>query len=133
MRDQQKRRGRLYLVAIAAGIALGVALAVAGGALIGLSQRQDDIERLAAEIQQSRIESVLISCREQNQKHDATIETLDSVLDSARQGASSERREQIDRSRQSTVLLIDALAPKRGCELRARTLVGSVGRPSSSK
>lgn len=113
-----KRRGRIYMIAIAAGIALGVALGVAGGVLVGLSARTDDIQR-------SRAENVRSACLEQNARNRASLSALDTVLAKAGVGAGRERKEQLRQSRESTALLINALAPRRNCELRVKQLVGA--------
>lgn len=116
MRRTLRRATQVNLAALIAALSFAVALAAVAFAVFGLADRADDIQK-------SRADSVRSSCREQNARHDATIATLDRLLEQASQGASPRRAEQIERSRASTVLLIDALAPKRNCERRVRTLV----------
>jgi hypothetical protein len=61
-------------------------------------------------IQEQRRDSILSGCREQNARHDRTIATLDRLIAEAPAG----RRERARQGRAGTVLLIEALAPKRG-------------------
>lgn len=75
-----------------------------------------------AQINNERAANVLRSCREVNQRHDNTIRALDELLKRADRQATPE---QIERSRASTTLLIDALAPKRSCDLLVRQQVGT--------
>jgi hypothetical protein len=131
MREAIKRRGRIYTIAIVAGVALGLALAVAAGALIGLSARTDDTERLAHEVQRvteeiqaSRAENVLSACREQNARHDAALGALDFLLAKAGRGVPAEQRQQLKQSRAFTAYLIEALVPKRDCKQRVKEQVG---------
>lgn len=73
------------------------------------------------QIQDSRRDGVRISCREQNERHDSVIVTLDSLIADMPAG---ERRDRAQQSRAATVLLLEALAPRRDCEQRTRQLVG---------
>jgi hypothetical protein len=89
-------------------------LIVAAGAL-GITQTQHVAHRadaLARDIQAQRVSSIVQSCEQQNARHDATIATLDRLI---RQQPAGQRR-RAERSRASTVLLIDALAPMRDCQ-----------------
>jgi hypothetical protein len=79
---------------------------------------------LYSQIQASRAESVRISCVEQNERHDGAIATLDTVIAAATEDATPERIRQLEQSRASTVLLIEAVVPKRNCEARVDELVG---------
>jgi len=103
--------------ALLAAVALAAALGAIGVAVLSGNERSEDI-------QASRAENVLSACREQNARHDATVTTLDQLLADAAHTASPARRRQLAQSRTSTVLLIDALAPKRDCLARVRELVG---------
>ena len=76
--------------------------------------------RLAGEIQDERARSVRASCQEVNDRHDTTIATLDKLL--AKLPPS--QRARAKSSRDGTVLLIEALAPKRNCEALVRRTVG---------
>lgn len=76
--------------------------------------------RLALEIQDERARSVRDSCEEVNRRHDSTIATLDKLL--AKLPPSQRGRAKSNRD--GTVLLIEALAPKRDCEALVRRTVG---------
>lgn len=73
------------------------------------------------QIQQERVESVLRSCRDENQRHDATIHRLDELI----KRLPPEKRTRAIQSRAGTVLLINALAPHRDCVTLARASVPS--------
>lgn len=90
------------------------------------------------QIQQERADNILRSCREVNDRHDSSIDTLNRVvlerlshrdvprvmppsevkvrLAAAMKLADPPVRSQIQQSLGSTALLIDALAPKRDCQ-----------------
>lgn len=59
------------------------------------------------EIQQQRRDAIVRQCTDQNARHDGTIHTLDDLL--KKSGVSEARRKA---SRATTVLLINAIAPK---------------------
>lgn len=90
----------LWLLAISIVVVVGVFNAIGQG---------DDI-------QAQRRTSILAACREQNARHDDTIAKLDSIIADLppSQKAEAEQR------REGTVLLIDALAPKRNCRALLR-------------
>lgn len=102
-------------------LAIGNTLALVGYGLLAdqNGNRIDDNKQTISDIQQSRRDSVLISCREQNSRHDNTVKTLDGLISSS----PPERKTQARQSRAFTVLLIDALVPKRNCQQRVRQLV----------
>lgn len=105
----------LVVLGVVAIPALPVAAWVVGGQV-------SDNTKISEQIQQSRTDATLSSCREQNERHDRTIHTLDLLLAQAIR-RSPERAVQIRQSRASTVLLINSLAPKRDCEQRVHDLV----------
>lgn len=119
---KRRRLGTLLAGAVGAlGLAgLVIALAVS---LSVRDDRVDDVARLAQQIQQSRRESVLSTCRETNLRHDRTIRALDRVLEAASRNATVDERRDLQQRRASTVLLIAALAPKQNCKRRADRLV----------
>lgn len=81
---------------------------------------------LFTRIQDERENSIRTSCQETNQRYDKAIKTLDELIAKA----PAERRRRAREGRAGTVLLIDALVPKRDCD----ALVGrSVGSPPSKK
>lgn len=69
-------------------------------------------------IQHERADSIRRACIEQNARHDATVATLDRLLAERMNEVPPARRAQLRDSRRFTVLLIDALAPKRDCSAR---------------
>ena len=81
---------------------------------------------LYTRIQDERIRSISRSCEETNQRYDKAIETLDVLI--AR--APAERKQRARDGRAGTVLLIDALVPKRDC---AALVERSVGSPPAKK
>lgn len=73
------------------------------------------------QIQQERVESILRACRDENERHDATIHRLDELI----KRLPPEKRTRAVQSRAGTVLLINALAPHRDCATLARASVPS--------
>lgn len=75
-----------------------------------------DTHSTTRQIQDERAASVLRSCQETNGRHDATIGALDELMARAGVGASYQRLVLLEQSRMSTVLLVNALAPKQDCK-----------------
>lgn len=69
------------------------------------------------DINENRVEIMLKSCEAQNQRHDATVKSLDALI-SKRLKTITDPAEisRIMAGRESTVLLIDALDPVQDCE-----------------
>lgn len=65
-----------------------------------------------AEIQKQRRDFVIRACTDQNHRHDATIKQLDKVIEKL----PPDRKARAEATKTSTVLLINALAPKFDCE-----------------
>ena len=122
--ESKKDSRRIRRIAIIAAVAVAVGFAAAGFAFYLNAGRTDDVAQLAQQIQDERAANTLRACRDVNQRHDDTIRALDELLKRAGRSAS---REQVERSRASTVLLIDALAPKRDCKRLVARQVGSSG------
>lgn len=80
-----------------------------------LAQRADAqaraTQRQAAAIQRQRREL----CKDQNDRHDATIRELDVIVRRLEHTAPPAQRAQLKASRAYNVLLINALAPRRRC------------------
>ncbi|MEJ7784749.1 MAG: hypothetical protein WKF96_08100 [Solirubrobacteraceae bacterium] len=93
---------------------------------VALSKGQQDtqsVRDLAVAIQESRLDGIRRNCVDQNRRHDATVRTLDSNIAKLPPG---DRRTRAKLSRDSTVLLIDALAPRRDCDVVVqRARIGS--------
>lgn len=100
--------------------ALIAAVSLVGSGYL-LASGTSDAQDLAQQIQRERKRNVLESCQEINRRHDNTIAALDLLI--AKLPPS--RRERARQGRASTVLLIEALAPKRQCEAFARRQVGT--------
>jgi hypothetical protein len=98
----------LFLISIVVAIAIIKAL--------GTSNKANE---LAHAIQEQRVTQAHDNCLDENTRHRNTVATLDGVI--ARLPAA--RRKQAEASRQFTVLLIDALAPVRDCELVAKSVI----------
>lgn len=75
-----------------------------------VAHRADDLSR---DIQAQRVVNIRQSCDEQNARHDDTIAALDRLI--GQLPKDSTRRFLAEKNRPGTVLLINALAPKRDC------------------
>lgn len=110
----QVLRLRRWIVIVAVFAALGM-IAGAGGMISG--------QRTVQQIQREREVAIRVNCEDVNRRHDRTIRQLDALLAVRLRGASARERERLRASRQTTVLLIEALTPKRECVALARALV----------
>lgn len=86
-------------------------------------------KQAAKEIQTQRVTNTLANCKDQNARHDHTIDALDKLIAMATKGIPPAQAAEMKRGRASTILLIDALAPKQDCERRVRMLTA----PQSSR
>lgn len=129
MQPVQVRRGLVW-AAMVAMLALPAATWFAGGKLSATSNQTDAI-------QAERAANILRSCRELNDRHDDTIHAIDRLtleritnehvpaatpaaevtrrLGAALKAMPREGRVQVEQSRKSTAVIIDALAPKKDC------------------
>ena len=87
----------------------------------GIRANQHRVDQINAE----RARNVRLTCEDINRRHDQTIATLDAVIlkRSKSEKQSKLRRQQIRQSRETTVLLINALTPKRDCDALVRNQV----------
>jgi hypothetical protein len=117
------------LTPTAAGIALVLAVMLAGGVAVwAVSSNQEaasSAQELAEQIQRERIRSIRLSCEAQNRRNRNTIETLDELILGMPPGPRKKRAKQ---NRVGTVLLINALAPVRDCD---RLVEDTAGTPPS--
>jgi hypothetical protein len=90
------------------------------GGLAKSNQLSHKAQNLAEQIQRQRVSVVGTSCQEQNARHDATITQLDQLI----RKVPASRRQRARESRAGTVLLIDALVPKRDCAEVLRKATG---------
>ena len=105
---------QIVLALVGVGV---IAMGVLVGVLFGRVHAQ------FAAINNERARNVLVACRETNRRHDATIAELDRLLRIRTPHPTPAERRQIAQSRAATVLLIDALTPKRDCAALARRQV----------
>jgi hypothetical protein len=101
----------MLLIALAAIVGV---IAVAGVVLAILAYGK--INPTIQAIQAERARNVRANCLDTNGRHDRTIATLDRRLQVAVRRAPPAQARQIRASREFTVALINALAPRRDCE-----------------
>ena len=98
-------------------LALSVAAAIVFAGLVLLQVVGDNSDTagqakiLAEEIQKERVRNIRATCEAQNARHDNTIAQLDELISEA----PPERRARARQNRDGTVVLINALVPKRDC------------------
>lgn len=93
--------------------------------LVGQNQdRAKETTRLLRQVQASRVNATLTTCREQNDRHDNTIDALNAAVVKLKPTLSAEDRANLKQSIAANVSLIDALAPKQDCKKRVERLVG---------
>ena len=78
-------------------------------------QRSSDNRELIVAQAKQRAELTYIGCLDQNERHDATISRLDTILAAAIKNDPS-REQALRATRSSTVFLIEALAPHQNCK-----------------
>ena len=109
----QQRSGRTRLIFL--GLVVLAALMFAGAVAVRvISSNSDtavDAKALAVQIQKERIRNIRATCEAQNERHDNTIAQLDELISEA----PPERRARARQNRDGTVVLINALVPKRDC------------------
>lgn len=118
---------RLVVMLVVAVVAAQLAVATVMVSTLGenkdsasTAQRNADQAReLSRQIQQERSRFIRSSCESQNQRHDATIKTLNKLV----AAASGQRKRRLVASRPGTTLLIKALVPKRDCDEVVRRAV----------
>ena len=71
----------------------------------------------AVQIDKERRRTIRASCEDSNARHDGTIKQLDKIIAELPRG---ERRTRARQNHDGTVLLIDALVPKRDCDAVVR-------------
>jgi hypothetical protein len=85
-------------------------------------------DQLATTIQQQRVSITLANCVDQNAHHDGTVAALNRLLVAAEGKATPAARARIAASEAPTLLLINALAPKRDCAAVVEKTTGMRGR-----
>lgn len=103
------RWGRNTLIILGVLFVVQVVTGITAIYLLGQnSKRVDDIDA-------SRSEVIRLACVDQNERNNRTIDALNEVFE----GAEGDRRREYD----ATVLLINAISPKRDCQARVRQLL----------
>lgn len=96
-----------WIVAVlAVAVAVSISIATVGIKLNG--------ERVA-QINAERAENIERACREVNARHDNTIRALDDLIAKRAPSLSPAQRARVRESRENTVLLVQALVPRRDC------------------
>jgi hypothetical protein len=95
---------------------ISIVVAIAIIKAVSTSNKASD---LAQAIQRQRVSQARDNCLDENARHKNTVDTLDGLI----ADLPAARRKQAEASRQFTVLLIDALAPVRDCDLVAKAVV----------
>lgn len=83
-------------------------------------------------IQDAREEFVLVSCLNQNERHDKTILRLNEATEAAIK-SDPKREQEILASKEYSIRLIDALAPKQDCYTLSKAAVGEADTPKPEK
>jgi hypothetical protein len=96
-------------------VAEGIAFLAVFVALITSFSVYSVNKRAVTKINDSRKDIAFNTCIGQNMRHDNTVRVLDRQLDLAKDKATPAQLIQIRKSRQFTVFLLDALAPKQNC------------------
>jgi len=86
-------------------VAVVVAMLSITGGVVVTYRATDDINR-------ERAKNTLLNCQDVNRRHDKTIEQLDALIAKV----PADRQKRARESRASTVLLINALVPRRDCQ-----------------
>ena len=105
---------RAMLLAVTVVLALVASSATLAYAIVVNQRATVAATAFAEQIQVERQRSIRASCVETNRRHDETIQTLNQIFDDIPRG--SERRRRAEAGHASTVLLIQAMLPKRNCE-----------------
>lgn len=122
-----RQRERAFISAVV-GLTAGILMALIVAAVIGIARQASEAQRLAKDdariaflvqrVETVRTLAIREACVAQNRRHDQTIIVLDHLLKERLVGhgrAPESVRVERERTRQATVLLIDALAPKQNC------------------
>lgn len=130
-----KRLRKFFIGALIACSIIGLATAAAlVGFGIVLDEQQNTADQLARivrqnkqftiDIQQQRRDSILESCKAQNERHDGSVDALVKGSNEDQKNADSEAaRKEIRRRRDVTIALLDALAPVENCEEKVKQAV----------
>lgn len=87
-------------------------------------QVQNETRRRASEIQRERYQVTLRNCKDQNARHAATIRALGEIINKL----PPDQKPQAERGVANTVLLLNALVPKRDCRQVAKDAITLKGK-----
>jgi hypothetical protein len=104
---------RIVLVAISCGVVLNTT-----GVVVTFFFNADRVDQ----INEERAANIVRSCEDVNARNLAAVRELDRLLE---QRSSNATPEQVERSRETTTALIDALVPRRDCGRLVRLQVGN--------
>lgn len=107
---------RIVVVLIAVGVCVNTC-----GVIVSFVLNSDRVDQINAE----RAQNVERNCDDINNRHDRTIGALDQILAKRLRSAGPAERARLRTSRETTVLLIEALVPQRDCARLAREQVDS--------
>lgn len=108
------QRGYVLWTRITFGVLAMLVLVVLLGAVAAVVAIHENHNRIE-DIQASRIDVALTTCRDQNARRTNTINQLDDIIAKRSKGAPPAERARMRTSRAFTILLIDALAPHQDC------------------
>ena len=101
---------------------VGIFLLIVGSAVFAVylvdqesKARSSANRELIFQQERQRAEITLTNCIDQNERHDKTIMRLDEILARAQDGGTISG-DAVRRSRESTIFIIEALAPHQNCE-----------------
>jgi hypothetical protein len=109
------QKGYVVWARVTYGILALVAVIVAFGAVAAVVSIHANHDRIE-DIQASRIDVALTTCRDQNERSKNTTKQLDAILTKRIKTATPTEAARLKMSRAFTILLIDALAPRQNCK-----------------
>lgn len=101
-------------------------------AQVQLRKQQVALKQQQAQIQNQRRESILNDCKDQNTRHDNTINFLNSLAKKIEK-QHPDKKAAVESSLKQDYLLINALAPKQDCLALVKESVPSDKKPIPSK
>ena len=105
---------RIVLVCLACGVVMNTA-----GVVTTFFLNADRVDQINRE----RLQNVTRNCEDVNARHDRAVRTVEQILGPRLEKAGPVERRRLEASRETTVLLIEALTPKRDCVALAREQV----------
>src|SRR4051794_20595481 len=109
------QRGYVIWTRVSFGVLAMLVLIVLLGAVAAVVAIHENHNRID-DIQASRIDVALTTCRDQNARRTNTVKQLDVILAKRIKSAPPAEAARLKMSRAFTILLIDALAPHQNCQ-----------------